>query len=79
MPYDALEALLDVLRNEHNLQIRYFDPQAAGIAPSIFIEPAALTGLRGGPLHAPDDIAEDITRKINKRDQQTKDNNRLGQ
>jgi hypothetical protein len=32
--------MLSILRNEGPLQIRFFDPETAGVNPSAFIEPA---------------------------------------
>jgi hypothetical protein len=40
MPMSFLETLLDILRNEKNLQIRFFDPGSPGTSPDVFIEPA---------------------------------------
>ena len=38
LPFEMMDALLSLLRNERKLQIRYFDPQSAGESPSVFIE-----------------------------------------
>jgi hypothetical protein len=60
MPFEAMAALLSVLRNERNLQIRYFDPQAAGVSPSVFIETASTVQVGGSALRVPQEIATDI-------------------
>jgi hypothetical protein len=36
-----LGMLLDILRNQKPLQIRFYDPQSPGVAPSAFIEPTS--------------------------------------
>ena len=36
-----LGLLLSILRDEKPLQIRFFDPEAGGVAPSAFIEPVS--------------------------------------
>jgi hypothetical protein len=38
MPFASLPLLLQILRNEKQLQIRFFDPQSPGIHPSVFLE-----------------------------------------
>ena len=58
-PY-PLEVLLDILRNERNLQIRYFDPQSPGVAPSAFIESMASNTARHGAVGTPRYIADQI-------------------
>jgi hypothetical protein len=47
MPVAHLPLMLDVLRNERNMQIRYFDPQSPGVEASVFIEPRDKDELAG--------------------------------
>jgi hypothetical protein len=63
MPFSCLATLLDILRNQKNLQIRFYDPQAAGISPSAFIEPA-VTSLQfeANGVRAPAEVADEIGR-----------------
>jgi hypothetical protein len=59
MPMAALPVLLDILRNEKNMQIRYFDPQAPNVAPSVFLEPAvSVAGDLAEQLRIPPEIKE---------------------
>jgi hypothetical protein len=56
-----LDALLNLLRNERNLQIRYFDPQSAGVSPSVFIEAVGPTVQSDkGLLRLPTEVATDV-------------------
>jgi hypothetical protein len=63
MPFEMMDALLSTLRNERNLQIRYFDPQSGGTAPSVFIEAVGPT-IEGakGPLLVPTEVKTDLKR-----------------
>lgn len=59
MPTASIPMLLDVLRNQKNLQIRFYDPQAAGISPSVFLEPADSSGeFASSPLHLNDEMTK---------------------
>ena len=64
MPMASLPVLLDILRNEQSLQIRFFDPEAAGISPSVFIEPGFGDALKTA-FHAPDEAAGEISQRLN--------------
>ena len=61
MPMSELQTLLNIFEGEANLQIRYFDPQVAGIEPSVFIETASEQLAKPGVhLNVPDEIAQEI-------------------
>ncbi len=64
MPFEALQTLLDVLRNEGRLQIRFFDPEAAGISPSVFIEPLVSTFSSKNVFHVPEGVAAEIHKVV---------------
>jgi hypothetical protein len=65
MPMESLDTMLNILQNEKNLQIRYFDPQAAGTSPSVFIEPAAAAQSTGNnPFNVPDELAAEIAKRL---------------
>lgn len=63
MPMSSLSVLLDILRNEKNLQIRYFDPQSPNVGPSVFIEPA-FGGAQSFQVgsHMPPEIKQELER-----------------
>jgi len=44
-PVSFLPNLLTILRDEASLQIRFFDPESPGVAPSTFIESLGATPL----------------------------------
>jgi hypothetical protein len=67
MPFEALDTMLDVLRNERNLQIRYFDPQTAGVSPSVFIETAPSVRPKGNIFGVPDHVAAGIEQRVGSR------------
>jgi hypothetical protein len=62
MPMSELQVVLNILRNEANLQIRYFDPQSDGVAPAVFIETARETddAVSGNQTNIPDETANEI-------------------
>lgn len=63
VPMSDLFAVLDILRHERGLQIRFFDPEIAGVEPSVFIEAASPTfAADDRKLSAPDEIALEIAR-----------------
>jgi hypothetical protein len=58
VPLDKIEFLLCALRNERNLQIRYFDSQVEGGSLSVHIEP------RDSAAEVPADVAEELARIV---------------
>ncbi len=59
-----LQPLLDVLRHEPNLQIRFYDPEVAGSIPSVFIEPRAVKAAQDGRFNASDEVAEELEQLV---------------
>lgn len=61
LPMTELSTILNILTSEKGLQIRYFDPQSAGVGPSVFLESAA-TGASTTQVRRslPDELAEDM-------------------
>jgi hypothetical protein len=57
MPTRFLEPLLEILREERNLSIRFFDPQSTGTPPSVFIE-------TGDPLPEDPEQAEFLRQRL---------------
>jgi hypothetical protein len=67
MPFDTMGHLLEILRNERNLQIRFFDPQSPGVSPSAFIEAVSSTpSPAANELHVPTEVKTDIDRLLKK-------------
>ena len=64
MPMSSLQTLLYILHNEKNLEIRYYDPQSAGVAPSAFIEQATPSALGGARLPALVAVSKEIDRLL---------------
>ena len=64
MPMSSLATLLDILRNEANLQIRFVDPQVAGSSPSVFIEAAADGQPAADPLDTTSELGADRARRL---------------
>ena len=61
MPFDTMGDLLATLRNERNLQIRFFDPQSPGVSPSAFIEATSPTpSPAANALHVPAEVKDQI-------------------
>jgi hypothetical protein len=55
MPTASLSMLLEVLRHEKNLQIRYYNPQSEGISPFVFLEPTAASSKNASSVFRLDD------------------------
>ena len=69
LPLAMLGQLLEVLRSEAHLQIRFFDPQTAGVSPSVFIEPStAGQQPTADAILAPREVAEHIARLLRGRE-----------
>jgi len=67
MPFDTMGELLETLRNERNLQIRFFDPQSSGVSPSAFIEAVSPTpSPTANELHVPTEVKTDIDQLLKK-------------
>jgi hypothetical protein len=56
-----LPTMLDILRNEKNLQIRFFDSELPGDTPSVFVEDVnRILGSLGKALSVNDDIHDEV-------------------
>jgi len=64
MPFASMDSLLSILRNERNLQIRFFDPQVAGVSPSVFIESAVSTNSNAHGLRLPAEAAKEVEKQL---------------
>lgn len=61
IPINELSTMLDILRKEKGLQIRFFDPQTPGVAPSVFIEATrSVVGRTNHEFNVPEEIAKEI-------------------
>ena len=68
MPFDTMGDLLEILRNERNLQIRFFDPQTPGVSPSAFIEAISPTpSPTTNELRVPSELRTEIDRLLERK------------
>jgi hypothetical protein len=64
MPTASLPMLLDVLRNEKPLEIRFYDPQTAGSHPTVFLGRPAKGST---PFHLNEEMSANVKSRLNQK------------
>ncbi len=67
MPTASLPMLLDVLRHEKPLEIRFYDPQTPGSHPSVFLAQPASGVTTSAPFHLNEEMSANVKSRLNQR------------
>ena len=67
MPTASIHMLLDVLRNEKPLEIRFYDPQTAGSHPSVFLGRPASGVTTSAPFHLNEEMSAYVKSRLNQK------------
>src|SRR5262249_5059068 len=65
MPFTSVDTLLNILRNEKNLQIRFYDSESPDVSPAVFIE-SANANLTSGEKFPTLELADEVAARLGK-------------